>query len=160
MLLNDHTGVLRTSEFESPLAWKSDAPEASISDILRVHEYVYVQRLAETCRGLEDGEAFHLDADTLLNNHSYSAARRAAGTVIAAVDAVVKGQQRNAFCAVRPPGHHAGPYGQEVRARVRTRCVCVCVCVNARSHSSRVSLCARACVCVCVCARARVFRTF
>lgn len=113
VLLNDDTGILHSAEFDLPVQWDSNVPEASISDILRVHEYVYVHRLSETVKKLEEGEALHLDADTLLNSHSFAAARRAAGSVIAAVDAVLLGGKRNAFCAVRPPGHHAGPYGQE-----------------------------------------------
>ncbi|KAG5175590.1 histone deacetylase domain-containing protein [Tribonema minus] len=49
--------------------------------------------------------------DTSFSSGSLRAARRAAGAVTAAVDAVVSGRYRNAFCAVRPPGHHAGPNG-------------------------------------------------
>ncbi|CAM9355325.1 unnamed protein product, partial [Chrysoparadoxa australica] len=49
--------------------------------------------------------------DTSFSSGSLIAARRAAGAVIAAVEAVVNGKHRNAFCAVRPPGHHAGPNG-------------------------------------------------
>eukprot|EP00750_Incisomonas_marina_P000670 INCI10456.1.p1 GENE.INCI10456.1~~INCI10456.1.p1 ORF type:complete len:824 (-),score=177.59 INCI10456.1:347-2818(-) len=114
VLLDQHTGTLRSSEFEATVAWENTAPEATISDILRVHEYVYIQRLSEVTSKLKEGEHFHLDADTLLNRHSFAAARRAAGTVVAAVEAVVRQGKRNALCVVRPPGHHAGPYGQEV----------------------------------------------
>lgn len=53
----------------------------------------------------------HLDADTAISRWSFEAAMRAAGSVCQAVDAVVNGEHRNAFCAVRPPGHHAGPRG-------------------------------------------------
>jgi acetoin utilization deacetylase AcuC-like enzyme len=48
-----------------------------------------------------------IDPDTALSEHSWSAVLRASGAVVAAVDAVMKGELRNAFCAVRPPGHHA-----------------------------------------------------
>ncbi|CAN0445630.1 unnamed protein product, partial [Discosporangium mesarthrocarpum] len=48
------------------------------------------------------------------------AARRAAGAVTHAVDAVVSGRNRNAFCVVRPPGHHAGPNGL-LEAAVKTK---------------------------------------
>ena len=57
------------------------------------------------------GGVRHLDADTSLSRGSWDAALRAAGSVCAAVDAVVSGAARNAFCPVRPPGHHAGPRG-------------------------------------------------
>ena len=54
----------------------------------------------------------HIDADTVVSNGSGEAALRAAGALVDAVDAVVDGRARNAFCAVRPPGHHA----EEARA--------------------------------------------
>jgi acetoin utilization deacetylase AcuC-like enzyme len=57
------------------------------------------------------GEYYPLDADTLLNEHSYQAALRAAGAAMAATDAVIAGDIANAFCAIRPPGHHARPGG-------------------------------------------------
>src|SRR5204863_2465588 len=50
-----------------------------------------------------------VDADTILSPVSGEAALRAAGAAVAAVDAVVGGEARSAFCAVRPPGHHAEP---------------------------------------------------
>ena len=53
----------------------------------------------------------HLDPDTAVSRWSFEAAMRAAGSICEAVDKVVAGEVRNAFCAVRPPGHHAGPRG-------------------------------------------------
>ncbi len=55
------------------------------------------------------GELYPLDGDTLLCAHSYHAALGAAGTAVAATDAVLAGECDNAFCAIRPPGHHARP---------------------------------------------------
>lgn len=52
-----------------------------------------------------------VDPDTAVSRWSFEAALRAAGGVCDAVDKVVSGDFRNAFCAVRPPGHHAGPRG-------------------------------------------------
>lgn len=66
------------------------------------------------CMSLADDPAVvgHLDPDTTLSHHSFQAALRAAAAVCQAVDAVVDGGARHAFCAVRPPGHHAGPRGK------------------------------------------------
>jgi acetoin utilization deacetylase AcuC-like enzyme len=57
------------------------------------------------------GSYYPIDADTSLCSHSYQAALRAAGAAIAATDAVLDGDIDNAFCSVRPPGHHARPSG-------------------------------------------------
>jgi acetoin utilization deacetylase AcuC-like enzyme/ankyrin repeat protein len=53
----------------------------------------------------------HLDGDTAISKGTFAAALAAAGAVTHAVDQVIMGKVRNAFCAVRPPGHHAGPHG-------------------------------------------------
>jgi acetoin utilization deacetylase AcuC-like enzyme len=52
---------------------------------------------------------YELDGDTTLNPSSWTAGLAAAGAAIAATDAVIDGQVNNAFCAIRPPGHHATP---------------------------------------------------
>ena len=69
-----------------------------------IHPRDYLDRLAE----LDPGEGIvRVDADTSLNRHSLRAARLAAGAAVQAVDAVMAGESDRAFCAVRPPGHHA-----------------------------------------------------
>jgi acetoin utilization deacetylase AcuC-like enzyme len=85
---------------------RREAPEATLDDLLRVHPQRYVERLLAAVP-----EAGHvgIDADTVMSPQSGAAALRAAGAVAAAVDAVVAGEADNAFCAVRPPGHHAEP---------------------------------------------------
>jgi acetoin utilization deacetylase AcuC-like enzyme len=83
---------------------RREAPLAAAEALERVHRNGHVARvLAAVPRA---GFAA-LDADTILSPGSGEAALRAAGAVIAAVDAVIGGEGRNAFCAVRPPGHHA-----------------------------------------------------
>ncbi|CAN0365329.1 unnamed protein product, partial [Ectocarpus sp. 8 AP-2014] len=57
------------------------------------------------------GSLSHLDGDTAVSHNSFEAALRAAGSVCDGVDRVMTGRNRNAFCAVRPPGHHAGTRG-------------------------------------------------
>ncbi len=83
---------------------RRQAPPASIDQIARVHAPDYVQAVLDAvpAEGI-----VHLDPDTVLSPGSGEAALRAAGAVCAAVDAVIGGQAANAFCAVRPPGHHA-----------------------------------------------------
>jgi acetoin utilization deacetylase AcuC-like enzyme len=80
------------------------APRATDDELIRVHPKEYVQAInaASPSRGY-----VQLDPDTSLNAHSVEAAYRAAGAVVAATDAVMKRTVDNAFCMVRPPGHHA-----------------------------------------------------
>jgi acetoin utilization deacetylase AcuC-like enzyme len=85
---------------------RREAPIAEIADLLRVHARSHIDRIFAAVP--RSGHAA-LDADTILSPHSATAALRAAGAVTAAVDAVVAGVASNAFCAVRPPGHHAEP---------------------------------------------------
>jgi acetoin utilization deacetylase AcuC-like enzyme len=85
---------------------RRDAPEAAIEDLARVHPRLFVERLLAAVP-LTGHVA--IDADTVISPASGRAALRAAGAVTAAVDAVVAGEADNAFCAVRPPGHHAEP---------------------------------------------------
>src|SRR3954454_21524352 len=85
---------------------RREAPEAALDDIARAHPRCFVERLlAAVPRSGHIG----IDADTILSSGSGQAALRAAGAVAASVDAVIAGEADNAFCAVRPPGHHAEP---------------------------------------------------
>jgi acetoin utilization deacetylase AcuC-like enzyme len=84
---------------------RSEAPQASRDALLRAHAAAHVDAIL----GAEIGEGRfgYIDGDTAMSFGSREAALRAAGAVTAAVDAVVAGRLSNAFCAVRPPGHHA-----------------------------------------------------
>ena len=83
-----------------------EAPLATESQIQLVHDQALIQYLKEHS---PQAGYFEIDGDTSMNPHTYQAALRAAGACIAAVDAIMQGQVNNAFCAVRPPGHHAEP---------------------------------------------------
>jgi acetoin utilization deacetylase AcuC-like enzyme len=83
-----------------------EAPEATRAQLERVHAATYLDRLEAL---VPDAGLRYLDPDTPLGPATLPAARRAAGAVIAATDAVLAGEVHNAFCPVRPPGHHATP---------------------------------------------------
>lgn len=80
------------------------APAASREQLLRVHDGQYIDSIIKASP--RDG-IVHLDPDTAMNPHTLSAAFHAAGAVVRATDMVIGGDAENAFCNVRPPGHHA-----------------------------------------------------
>ncbi len=82
------------------------APAASREQLLRVHTEAYLAKL-DAIR--PDGRLLALDPDTAMGDHTLTAAYHAAGAVVFAVERVMAGEVENAFCAVRPPGHHAEP---------------------------------------------------
>ncbi len=80
------------------------APLAADDDLLRVHPESYIRDV----RKMRPSEGFaQIDGDTFMSPGSVDAAYRAAGAVVRAVDMVLGGEAGNAFCAIRPPGHHA-----------------------------------------------------
>jgi acetoin utilization deacetylase AcuC-like enzyme len=85
---------------------RREAPEAAREDLLRVHPRRHVEGIIAA---IPKTGHVGIDADTVVSPASGEAALRAAGAVSAAVDAVVAKEADNAFCAVRPPGHHAEP---------------------------------------------------
>ena len=88
---------------------RMDAPLASDDQILRVHPQSHIGSIDLAAQQAGSGSPVFLDADTVVSTGSFEAAQRAAGAVCAAVDRVLSGQAGNAFCGVRPPGHHAEP---------------------------------------------------
>lgn len=102
--IEDHllaTGLdVALTRFEAPLARREDLALA--------HTSGYVNELSDLLKRVADsGERCNLDPDTCANPATLTAALRAAGAAVAATDAVIDGAAENAFCAVRPPGHHA-----------------------------------------------------
>lgn len=96
--------ALEAEEFQ--LLDRREAPRADIDQIALVHDRDYTHAVLDAIPA--EGRR-SLDGDTHVSPDSGEAALRAAGACCAAVDAVVAGEARNAFCAVRPPGHHAEP---------------------------------------------------
>ena len=98
--VNEHVRASGLLERLRPL----EAPLADRDDLCRVHAHSYVDLIFEHA----PAEGYlQLDGDTAMNKYSLAAARRAAGAGILAVEEIVAGRARNAFCAVRPCGHHA-----------------------------------------------------
>ncbi|MEJ0061997.1 MAG: histone deacetylase family protein [Alphaproteobacteria bacterium] len=97
--------VLKSREFSDYPCL--EAPAATRQEIARVHTAAHIDEIL-AARGTK--ERIVLDSDTSMSAGSTQAALFAAGAGIAAVDAVLSGQARRAFCALRPPGHHAEPH--------------------------------------------------
>ena len=77
--------------------------KATVEDIAKVHGTGYIRSVEDSCRN----GVRNLDADTVISSDSYQAALLSAGAGLEALDKILEGSVGNAFCAVRPPGHHA-----------------------------------------------------
>ncbi|NLP62385.1 histone deacetylase family protein [Paraburkholderia sacchari] len=97
---------LIASRIDALIERDDSAPLAEEAALLRVHTQAHIDYL----RALAPLEGYAaIDPDTSMNPHTLQAALRAAGAAVAATDAVIAGRYENAFCSVRPPGHHAEP---------------------------------------------------
>ena len=119
---------------------RREAPLASTELIELAHDRLLVagiRGMAEELREQEDAggdELLHIDPDTAMNRHTWNAVLRASGAAMAATDAVIAGELSNAFCAVRPPGHHA------CRSRAMGFCIFNNVAIAARYALERHGL--------------------
>ena len=87
---------------------RREAPAARLEDLVLAHAAGYIGELREQLQQLEaSGERHAFDPDTCASAGTWQAVLRAAGAAVAATDAVIDGEVENAFCAIRPPGHHA-----------------------------------------------------
>lgn len=86
------------------LLQKIEAPEVSDVQLARVHSRSYLRQLESK---IPSSGSIKIEEDTYLSHDTLNAARYAAGAAIKAVDLVMSKQAKNAFCAIRPPGHHA-----------------------------------------------------
>ncbi|SCZ59693.1 histone deacetylase family protein [Thiohalomonas denitrificans] len=100
--IQDHLIATGLMELLHPV----DAPNVTREQLERVHLPSYIDELEAIH---PEGALVQLDPDTAMNEYTLAAARRAAGAVIKGTEMVIAGKVENAFCAVRPPGHHAEP---------------------------------------------------
>ncbi|HXJ01444.1 MAG TPA: histone deacetylase family protein [Micropepsaceae bacterium] len=103
--LSEVLKLLEGPEFASLL--RKSAPKASEAALARVHDPDFVTALLEA---MPESGYVQVDSDTIASPGTKDAILRAAGAVILGVDMVMAGEAKNAFCAVRPPGHHATPH--------------------------------------------------
>ncbi|CDI01149.1 Histone deacetylase superfamily protein [Candidatus Competibacter denitrificans Run_A_D11] len=96
--------ALKAPQFAA-LQWR-EAPTATVEQLARIHTPAHIER---TLSHIPRNGYQAIDGDTVVSPQSGTAALRAAGAVCAAVDAVLQGEANSAFCAIRPPGHHAEP---------------------------------------------------
>lgn len=87
---------------------RHEAPLVDLRDVALAHESRYVSEIQHLLQQAQaEGESRAVDPDTIASPGTWKAACRAAGAAVAATDRVIDGAAANAFCAVRPPGHHA-----------------------------------------------------
>jgi acetoin utilization deacetylase AcuC-like enzyme len=119
---------------------RREAPLASTEILELAHDRMHIAAMRGLAEELREQEAaggmdrLHIDPDTSMNRHTWNAVLRGAGAAIAATDAVIAGELENAFCAVRPPGHHA------TRTRAMGFCIMNNVAVAARYALDRHNL--------------------
>ena len=102
--ITDH---LRATGLDVALDYR-EAPLVTAAQLGRAHSSNYVTEIEDLLQRLQtEGGTRALDPDTVAGPGTLAAALRAAGAAVAATDDVIAGRARNAFCAVRPPGHHA-----------------------------------------------------
>ncbi len=102
--IQDH---LLATGLDIALDWR-DAPDATVEQLERAHTAGYVMEVLDQMEQVKlSGNRHAVDPDTNISAGTHDAAFKAAGAAIAATDAVIDRTATNAFCAVRPPGHHA-----------------------------------------------------
>lgn len=119
VLLDPEVGIFtRSPEFACNRSFRvqKTSKPVSIADVLKVHDFHYIEKvmaMRDSLVGTRNKTIGHFDgADTPMSEKTWEAALLAAGAAVEACDAIMAGEARNAFCAVRPPGHHAGIYGK------------------------------------------------
>ena len=106
---------------------RREAPAVTMHDVALAHDSLYVDELQALLEDVKAaGRLRAIDADTIASPGTWAAVQRSAGAAVAATDAVIDGTAENAFCSVRPPGHHA------TRDQAMGFCFVNSICVAAR----------------------------
>ncbi len=113
-------GILLSDFCLQRFTFRESPKPACLADILRVHDFNYIESILKFCNSLKEEnrtKCYKYDSDTYINKHSWDSAIYAAGCVIDAVDQIMNkengsNKHTNAFCLIRPPGHHAGYFGR------------------------------------------------
>ncbi|MDD1611898.1 MAG: histone deacetylase family protein [Methylococcaceae bacterium] len=98
--------ALQAPEFAKLVRKSPPLGEAQLEQVRLIHSQAHIDRVL---RAIPEGSHQYIDGDTYLSHGSANAALRAVGAVCDAVDQIMTGKADNAFCALRPPGHHAEP---------------------------------------------------
>ena len=110
-------GILRQNPLGDNLHWVEDGDVVKEELLFKVHDPAHLEKMAKASSALEPRGPYSVatidSGDTVVSSGSWNAALRAAGAAVKAVDLVLSsnGDVRNAFCAVRPPGHHMAAKG-------------------------------------------------
>ena len=104
-------GIFHNKVLADRISINSIINQAELGDILRCHDGNYILNIQKICESLPPGLIRPYDGDTAVSYESWEASLKAVGAVITACESVIGGSHRNAFCPVRPPGHHSGMIG-------------------------------------------------
>jgi acetoin utilization deacetylase AcuC-like enzyme len=88
-----------------------DFQDGQLGDIIAAHDGTYVLHIQKVCAGIPEGSILNIDPDTAVSTETWPSAIKAVGAVVEACKLVMEGKFRNAFCPIRPPGHHSGIFG-------------------------------------------------
>ncbi len=105
-------GIFHSDLLKDQVVIIDDFQDAQLSDVTLTHDSQYVLSIKDFCETIAPGSLGYIDGDTTVSRESWKASLRATGAVIEACKQILEGKGRNGFCPVRPPGHHAGIFGQ------------------------------------------------